>query len=1011
MAEPDRNDAVANWLAQRNLIPFEDRYRLRDLVIAAITEPTQVGAVLVGIIRDRQVVRENRTVRPSARHPGRIGEHMPDVFAINAAINFTAVRHRSMVVAASIAVGWALGWPMMQVVLIGAATFCFGLSKNGLANAIAVLFGVAAIAVHWHDWLAVIGLLFVAYGALLIQASPVRTGLFVPTPYAAAVMPSLARLAHPRRWSVVSIAVESAFAQDPHVALRFIELAEKPQAAELSAVLAAKAVALARVRQVTQALVVLQMAREGGLGSSRIKAIVHLAAGEVLLAAGRSDESMSEFHLAATAARGRAGRPVVTHARRRMVNVLVDRGEWAQARDQLLILRADALGRRREGYDLNWTELVLIRMMLQVGNMEGIRRSALFSLKADNRQTALGWTPDDHIAAHLLLAACAIEDDRPEDADREVRQAMARLADHPNVAMTTHAYYVWTLAGLGQDVSVDELLSRIFGAVREGERLRFRLPASVWRNDWAGSMEHVYGLALEVAAEADDPLAVVEVIEVVRAQPVPARRDERDGNGSAARRLLEAALSVRSKDVYAAVENESDSHTAIAFRAALGADLLEPPPALRIGGSSWAGPPEFPAIDIETCLASFAFEAVWYLGGAVLDGILWVSVREPSGGWSFVRRDLSGADGAALAALLDVLPDVATMSTAEGAYRDRVLRKVTTSPLWRPHSRRPRSVEIRLLQPIADLLLPPRLQRALASAGSRRVVIVTGFVGVLTAIPLAGLPVPGAWSNAGDELRIIEAADLIHPPPWAEVHANIRLSAKYVDRAEGLVAPLRLAVVTPDPAADALLDAVAPPGAERVLFGRVERRELAAALHAIDRVALSTVLFTCHGVGGSAGQPATGGLRFADGVLEVRDLLTFSGSEPRYPMPDRVIVSACESLGADAGAVRPDPATDREPQFDIRASPEWIGFPIGCLAAGARHVIATRYCLSSEAETNVIDHMLVDRCTTSFRPWTVVGDMQRERLGAARGGEKVKPLIWQSFSYYGFGAGILRETT
>lgn len=45
--------------------------------------------------------------------------------------------------------------------------------------------------------------------------------------------------------------------------------------------------------------------------------------------------------------------------------------------------------------------------------------------------------------------------------------------------------------------------------------------------------------------------------------------------------------------------------------------------------------------------------------------------------------------------------------------------------------------------------------------------------------------------------------------------------------------------------------------------------------------------------------------------------------------------------------------------------------------------------------------------TLDVSPAALVDDVQRELLAAARRGERVRPLIWRSYSFYGFGAGFL----
>ncbi|PXX53411.1 CHAT domain-containing protein [Nocardia tenerifensis] len=974
---------LADTLAHRNIVPFEDHFSTYELWYTLTTQPWHLPRVLPSWWSTRRLFADHRTRTGTGGTAQRLGDHLVDVHRVLLRDSMRDVAARVFTTALLFGVGYLLDIPMVQIGLVAVAGLFLSAERAFLramlaAKLLPALIVAVAMVIDWKTWWLLVPMLYLQHYWMFLHKSALPTGLVTPAPHAGSVMPRWRRLVRPRQWSDVSIAVESAFSRDPAKSLEFIEFAGPQHNSVQAAMFAAEAVANVRVGRPERALLALRQAETLTGNTSRTTAVVHLARGEIYLATHRQEEALQAFTAALRHARGRAADAVATHARHQIVAVRTARGDFDAAMDELMAIRARAI-RRADTAELNWTELILLGMMLEHGNLDGFRRSLLYPLDADNGRLSLSWTSDDHVSGHLFRAHAELErpDGDPAEAEYQVQQALIRLADHPNTALTVSAYYEWARAGHRMGTPLDEVLARVLTAIRESERLRFRLPASRWRNDWAGSIELVYALALDTAARAGDVVAVAEVLELIRSQPVPEHRREDDSDNRSS--LLTIALGSSG----AGGETDPADGSGIGA-AALGADLIEPPARLRIDGSSWIGPAEFAAIDIETCLETFSPAPTWYLAGAIVAGELWTSLRDPSGTWSFQRTPLHGATEHALKQLLDAVPDIRTLATPRDY--DAIGR-------------------IEVLEPVSRLLLPPPLRLGLLEA-SGHLTLVIGFTGLLTAVPFAALPVQDQTTDprSMDPLRVIERADLITPPPWPVVAQSACLTTDSAPRVAQV--PVLLAVVAPDPRPTGRIKHARPPhAAEQVLADDVGSAALGRALREIGCGAPGVAYFVCHGDPGATGRPATAGIQLADGPLAAGDLLSSREIGFRYPMPDRLVVSACESLGADIGTLRSGASPDG--RLGLRTNPEWIGFPIGCSMAGARHIVATRYCVPDSAETTDFDHELVEAMAASGSPWTVVGDRQRAALHATRCGQPVRPLIWQSYCYYGFGVGTL----
>ena len=114
-----------------------------------------------------------------------------------------------------------------------------------------------------------------------------------------------------------------------------------------------------------------------------------------------------------------------------------------------------------------------------------------------------------------------------------------------------------------------------------------------------------------------------------------------------------------------------------------------------------------------------------------------------------------------------------------------------------------------------------------------------------------------------------------------------------------------------------------------------------------------------------------------------------------YPMPGRVLLSACNTVGATTAG----------------AGGEWLALAPSILWAGARLVIATAWPTLEDRRTLEMDTAMVDILTGEEDPVALLRELQLERLNRWRGGIGLSnravikgwsPLYWAPYMAVGF---------
>jgi CHAT domain-containing protein len=206
--------------------------------------------------------------------------------------------------------------------------------------------------------------------------------------------------------------------------------------------------------------------------------------------------------------------------------------------------------------------------------------------------------------------------------------------------------------------------------------------------------------------------------------------------------------------------------------------------------------------------------------------------------------------------------------------------------------------------------------------------------------------------------------------------------------------PLSLAVVTPNetrdtPPKDRLTYAARfPPYARKRRRGYVNQEVLKELLQSITGPA--TAYFAGHVHQGELFEPASSGLMLANGErLTMRELLRRDeDGTAQFPMPSRVVLAGCSSLGVRVTAIV---AKGVDRQF------EWFGLAIGVLLAGAHDVICTLFELPDIEETSDFDHEVTTRMTIAAKPAEALREAQLRALDDQRRGAMITPAVWQSY--------------
>lgn len=979
-------------LRSRNLLPspeFPDWAAAYGTVEANNLAPFDAILILHVAWRQRRLLRAARSTEK------RIGDTWADYATQTVRMVRDIWTVRLLTVAVAALAGLILGFaivPLIGSVLV--ALFVGGRKRIWIpAMLLPILIDPRS---WWIVVLAAIGLYFV-HTALEIGRM-IRSENSMP-PYAAQVFTLRDRLVNIRQWLQISPPIDAAFNKNALFAQRFWQRRTVASGRWTAVSIAVEALVDTRRSSVGDALRRVHEAEElcrSGSQADGSLALIELARGEICLLAHQLLPACDAFIAATRDVARRRGRTVSVHARRRIVECLAGLDRVDDALEELTFLRWTAM-RTGDINLLKWTETYVVRLMLDVGNIAGAVTAVPYFADARSDVRNIMDGADELTARHLVVATVLMEADRlgierdidvqvpAESAEYQVKLALSRLADDPHPRLAAAAYNLWALLERAENGVTPVMVQRLLVAVRYSERLRVMMPRSAWRENWVEALEHVYQEALDAASVIGDHAAIVELIEIVRAQPEPRHRSDR----SALIALLDASTSLSSAEPWT-----------------IGDDPLDTPVSLQVDGFSAIRVSDTAGVDLRDCLDRVA-KGSWYFAAAIVRDTLWWSFLTPereqqpetlnTGRVSLSDPNIREALRDLYAALPVLGDPVATDLDAQGNPR------YLGGPLVTDLGPDGDGEEFHLLRGVSAALLPKQLRDYLQklSRCEPRCTLVVGLSGMLNAVPLAALPIDiTPLADPNDFLfrtRLIEVADIVHIPAWASVASHAALAMSDTERtARQHPAPVRLAVMSPDPSSKPI-SAIELPHSTVTLTGNVDKEAFRQALLDLRGAEPSTVYLACHGVAGED----LPGLKFADSEpLTLREILKPTPDGPRYPMPERVVTSACESAGAKATIT--GRAMTGEDLLGISVNREWLGFPTAALAVGAVHTVVTRYPIDDQSAA-AVDAELLDAFAHSPTPWQEVGKVQRNQLEAWRRGEDIQPLTWQAYCYVGYG--------
>jgi hypothetical protein len=870
----------------------------------------------------------------------------------------------------------------------------------------------------WLIWLAVvIGWTFYQSRSLLqfirvkVPGNPLR---FVPRA-------DKLRLVRKGRWSDFATGIDKATADDPGRAEMFLRSAEPHLPARLlPSLYIARAVAAVRMGHVDEALVEMaQAVKCGTVGARSLDGWVALQSAEVLKACARDVEALAAIERAIALLSSRRDGYWVAQAMALRIRLrLQQQAPVAETVSLIHELRLQAVRRLNTAVVIQ-TEVWLLWLMLRAGNELGTVKLATRIARLSNGLQEYGISIDQLANRDLLLSEILLwqwRTDEARDYARDVASHAEQYSEeHPiSVFYSVHPFdddhektvdqlatglafsSLDVLRGTQQPLAEAsarliiaqalvesepaEALAHSLAAIRTIQRVRYQLPASAWRGSWELLHLHAYHRALNLAVASQDAELTVELIESAKNQAVPLLRGERNGEQTA---ILDALLLSS-----VVVPDKTDSLPT-------GSDPLRFVPAVTVRGACWSAAVHDEPVPLEATLEAIA-PGAWYWSGIVIAGDYFWAVRDGEGDWHAGRS----TDAGLVPAVSQTLRSLPIEFIGESD--NQRLHRLNGSPLYRDRHRGEEDrVEFDLLRRTADRLLPQVLQSALTAAEERAPIrLLVGLGADLVNLPVAGWPID-AYPGAP---RLLERACLTHVPSIALLHTHSSSTAVR-DRY-----PLDLAVLGPDQdqttkRGQRLTSAtIPPPNARLVRTGSLGKAQLQQLLTELaERTGAygqgSTLFIAGHVEPSRIHEPAGGGLVLGSNArLSLRDLVTTGESKqcPAFPMPHRVILACCGSLGAERTAsVHTDEST--KPGDATYHSVEWLGLAAGIIAAGAEDVICTLYPIPDIEMTMRLDHELVAEIVNATDPAAALRRVQLARLQDWRAGEPIIPLLWQAY--------------
>lgn len=962
------NESLLRSRGNANDRELNDATWLVDIRLAGRISPLTVPQVAVGALFGNEALKRARS------KPDSIGSYVADIEWLTGRLE---VVHPGLerLGLGLIAGGGAflVGFPWWTTALLGLA--CMVVLSGLVPTVAAALAGVAIVVVYPAGWWWVLVAAYLALMLILMRRTRSAVGGGAAAP-GLGFIPRRAVLSMFLRgvWSNFAIGVDKALGDDVMRADVFLSAVEDQVGAYTPVLVHARALAFARLGDTTRALELVS----GCEGMEGLPAPVQgwcaLVVSDILALAGQDQAAQSRLRHAIPLLKNRRAAGARIAAQLRLVDAAVKGGECDEAIALLTGVRWAAI-RSLNADLLATTEGYLAQMMLGVGNESG----AIWALEQigprDGRRGRMSESASRLTMWSVLHAQIALQRGQNDEALRQAENAVERADTHADLGVRAAAHL--THAEVSLRVSdAQSALPHILVGLGFLQRIRYGLPSSNWRRNWVRLNARAYELALEIAGLANDPHLVEEVLESIRAQAVPVGVDRMAGGLDAFLSALLDPLADRAGGERPPDVGQGLRATSLVLAAA-GSDPLCPPGALYVEGSSWIGGPAEGATDLDRIIVETVGEAGWYWSACIAAGSYWWTMRTPWAEWTWGSLPLDqGSPGrAAFDSLLRALP----IRQQGESVRSFNLRS-RSSPLLDPDNGSPELED--LLTQVATAFLPPPLREAIGEApDSSPLPILVSLSGALAAIPLYALPV-------GPHQRLIDVAMVAHAPAPALLAA-----LKPAPEELSLVRPISLAVVDPDPNQTSLDHATAPDGAVKVLSSPTTKGELEDALRQADSSGVFCAF--AHYVTPPGGAPASGGIAVADGIVSLRDLLTPRDTDgAMIRVPERALLSMCESLAAGAGEV-----LQSGDAFDTPgAAWEWLGLSAGFMLAGARHVVATAWPIPDLQATDRLDHAIAQALTTP-RPASAVRSAILESV--SHDSSKVPVMVWAAYSYVG----------
>jgi hypothetical protein len=776
-------------------------------------------------------------------------------------------------------------------------------------------------------------------------------------------------------WSNFALGVDKAQSDDAARAEQFLAAAEARSGNYRAVVRHARALVLARSGETTAALSLVAESNGDSELPSSTRGWLGTVVSQILATAGQDVAARAQLQAAIPLLSNRRARGIRVAAQLHLVDMAIKEGDYGLALELLTDVRWQAL-RRRNLELVATTEGYLVRMMSGMGNRAG----ALWTLEQisprDARRVRATETSSQTAMWSVLHAQVALEEGDLASAERQALSAVKRgelLADEgPRAA----AHLI--LADVRhRDGRANDALPHVLIALSTLQQVRYRLPTSSWRRNWVQLNTRAYELALEIASTNDDPFLVAELIETIRAHAVPV------GAARTARRLetlLGALMDPALKGSAGTPKQTSDrqSRAQSAALALAGVDLLRPPAAIYVGGTSWLTRSADAVTDLDALIESTMGGDGWYWSACIAAATYWWAVRRPDGSWLWGSADMSEGSLArvALSDLLAALP-----IRRPGESDIELDARIKSSPLW--DLRNDARSGATLLDAVAHAFLPEPLQEALAQSSTHEPTrVLVSLNGALAALPINALPIDS------DRL-VIDAAAVSHIPAAALLDRFDDVESDSLHRRAEIV----LAVIDPDPRLQRLR-AQPPKSAGLVLERPTTKRRLMDALRQADAAGVFCAF--AHYRDAPVGTPATGGLALADGVLSLRDLAPSADALAEDTrVPERILLAMCESLGAGAR----DSVLANEEASIGSSTWEWLGLTTGFLLAGARFVVATAWPLPNVRAANQFDHEIA-HALTQPNPGIAVRNAILGLTSPQQRG-RIPVAVWAAYSYLG----------